>query len=551
MKKLLYFTSILLAFLSSSAYTQWSTDPMGNTPICTLDGHQAEPVMASDASGATIIAWSDERFSENIYAQRLDAFGVKQWSTDGIVVCLDTHRRWGPRIAPDGFGGAVIMWYDLRQEQKTELYAQRLDASGNMLWNTDGVLVATHTDVELGFAGIIEDGQGGAVIVWQDSNLNTGSDIFAQRISANGQVLWSSQGIAVCNETNEQIHPSIIPNGQGGAIVSWTGLGSFLSGADIYAQNISGNGQPLWGTGGIAVCDADGDQFYQEICSDNSGGAILAWMDKRNGGSRDIYAQRINADGLPQWNPNGTEVCNALHHQQGIQLIPDGSGGAFLAWSDQRDQCSDVYVQHLDDGGNALWTANGMATCVGNAAQYPLGLVPDKQGGAILAWTEIDDFYHGLYAQRIGADGTLGWVSGSTELADGLESGYSCSIAPGIGGGAVLSWVRLKDFLFSGDIYAQYIGPNGMPGVVGMQQEMQGTSSFVASPNPCNGIFTVKTNTRPLRIMVTDIYGNLVAEERQRNQDYRFDLGNIGSGIYFVTVETRTERTTRKMVVQN
>ncbi|MEO8734490.1 MAG: hypothetical protein ABI373_09170, partial [Flavobacteriales bacterium] len=55
-------------------------------------------------------------------------------------------------------------------------------------------------------------------------------------------------------------------------------------------------------------------------------------------------------------------LCNAANNQTGLKVIGDGSGGWYAFWSDARANASlsQLYGQHLDVHGNALWTANGM-----------------------------------------------------------------------------------------------------------------------------------------------------------------------------------------------
>ncbi|BBJ24643.1 hypothetical protein [Candidatus Nitrotoga sp. AM1P] len=52
-----------------------------------------------------------------------------------------------------------------------------------------------------------------------------------------------------------------------------------------------------WNANGVAISTAANYQFNQTIISDGSGGAIITWSDIRSGASWDIYAQRIGANG--------------------------------------------------------------------------------------------------------------------------------------------------------------------------------------------------------------------------------------------------------------
>jgi len=76
--------------------------------------------------------------------------------------------------------------------------------------------------------------------------------------------------------------------------------------SDIYAQRISAAGAAQWTANGVAVCSALDGQVRPALVSDGAGGAISRpWLDTRGNQSFDIYAQRMNASGIPalaiQW----------------------------------------------------------------------------------------------------------------------------------------------------------------------------------------------------------------------------------------------------------
>src|SRR5262249_18512720 len=67
--------------------------------------------------------------------------------------------------------------------------------------------------------------------------------------------------------------------------------------------------------GNVPLCTATGDQNSPTIVSDGAGGTIVAWQDFRGGANTDIYAQRVNAAGAPQWSLNGAALCIAAGNQ--------------------------------------------------------------------------------------------------------------------------------------------------------------------------------------------------------------------------------------------
>jgi len=127
-------------------------------------------------------------------------------------------------------------------------------------------------------ADICDDGAGGAIIVWEDYR-GEYSDIYSQRIDVQGNPLWNELGVAVCRANYEQSNPVLCSDGSGGAIFTWRDRRS--SYAHIYAQKISSDGNLQWSTFGVLICSTDDYQQFPEISTDGSGGAFITWYDDR------------------------------------------------------------------------------------------------------------------------------------------------------------------------------------------------------------------------------------------------------------------------------
>src|SRR5437899_142 len=103
-----------------------------------------------------------------------------------------------------------------------------------------------------------------------------------------------------------------------------------LSGLDAHA---------LWPpdpTINVPLCTAAHDQYVPEAATDWAGGAIVVWMDFRNGTDWDIYAQRVDATGTALWAANGIPVCTVAGDQWFPQITPEPGGGAYVVWYDDR-----------------------------------------------------------------------------------------------------------------------------------------------------------------------------------------------------------------------
>ena len=60
-----------------------------------------------------ILVWKDQRVVDyGIYVQRISVTGETLWTGNGLRVSASLHSTWYPAVAPDGNGGAWVVWED-------------------------------------------------------------------------------------------------------------------------------------------------------------------------------------------------------------------------------------------------------------------------------------------------------------------------------------------------------------------------------------------------------------------------------------------------------
>ncbi|MDD5382231.1 MAG: hypothetical protein PHH60_01055 [Candidatus Margulisbacteria bacterium] len=435
----------------------WSTygivinDAPGNTP-------QQNPKLISDGYGGYITVWEDGRAGYyDIYAQKIDELGRLLWKKDGVAACEYEGNQNFPQAAVDGAGGVIIVWQDYRNGN-SDLYAQRISYGGEPLWGKGGVPVST---AEAGqFAPeIIADGYGGAIIVWHDYRSGSGEDVYAQRIDANGKPLWLADGAPVSAATGTQWYPKIVSNGSGGAIIAWTDGRTSSSDNNIYVQHLDLWGKALWEKDGIPVCSASNNQERPIILAVPKG-AIIAWNDSRSG-NVDIYAQKIDLAGNLLWDKDGVAASAVPYSQQNPKLAPDGSGGVVMVWADERAEQSDIYAQRIYSDGRIAWSENGRVVCKGLGKQQNPVITPLPNEDWLVLWeedqsgkTKVD-----LYAQKINSAGLALWRTDGLPIAAAREMQESPTLVTTPKGNVILAW---QDNRFGNyDLYAQKISPDG------------------------------------------------------------------------------------------
>ncbi|MBL7873158.1 MAG: T9SS type A sorting domain-containing protein [Cyclobacteriaceae bacterium] len=489
---------LLFLGLGFHSHAQWAIDAAINNPVSTATNAQRFSQSISDGSGGIIIVWEDYRDgAADIYAQKLNAAGERQWvvsgSSNGIAISTANGQQEKPVITSDGGGGAIIAWQDLRSGNY-DIYAQRINATGVTQWTADGVVISATTLNQIN-PKISNGPSGSANIVWEDNRsgfAGTDYDIYAQRINGSGVVQWTSNGVALCAAIGVQSTATVTSLGFGaevGILVAWQD--SRTADQDIYAQAININGVILWAANGVAVAAATGAQFKPSIAYDgnsSSHGGIITWEDYRSGNA-DVYAQRLNISGTAQWTANGVAIGSATGNQTKPKLVRIGTGEAIISWEDTRNGNADIFAQHVSATGVVQWTANGVGACVTTGDQTNPQLVFNPSGGAIITWEDNREATMDVYAQWLNGSGIAQWTANGLAITTAINS----QSAPAIvfddfdliasKRGVIISWDDFRSG--AADIYAQRINLSGVlcgnvstPGtIIGAQTILAGSSN--------------------------------------------------------------------------
>lgn len=442
--------------LSASAVAQWTAN--GIQVDASLN-NPTEPQVVSDGGGGAFIFWVDFGASDRVVGQRLNAAGAPQWAAGGLGVAGSANADGGLFLGPDAIGGTIVTWSESPVLVQS-LRAQRVNNAGAGQWGGSGTSIVSVMNSYPNLSDIVPDGAGGAYLVWEDSrgavNATDAPDIYAQRVNTTGVVQWPANGLAVCTSGGSQLAPTGALDGSGGLLVAWQDQRSLDT--DIFVQRyttlavpqFAANGQPVYANPGVQV----GSLHVQS----DDGGVIVFWNEKR-GGEYDIRARKLNADGTPAG--AAVAICTAAGHQGLNAIVDDGAGGAIVAWQDRRGGGSDIYAQRVDINCVPLWTANGVAICAATGEQQLARMISDSPGTAILAWQ--DDRNPGnpdVYAQRVNATGTPQWAANGVAVCANPNSQLGAVIASDGVGGAIIAWADLRNIVAPA-IYAQRLNSAG------------------------------------------------------------------------------------------
>ena len=388
------------------------------------------PAIASDGAGGIIVAWKDGRRSiefnestEELFAQRLDTNGQVLWQARGVPLatgCLPNLVCGSPKdnlqMISDGAGGAILTWMEVRDGFHLSVWAQKIRADGSIAWSSSGVPIAFGmVGVYSDYPKLVSDGSGGAILAWEDSRVGVGFGIYAQRVDARGLLQWPiNNGIQVAQAIVSVGTKGfdIVADGIGGAFLTWVDRRTQdpnNQNAEIYAQRLNSGGQPQWTAGGIPICLNPMEQYHPLVVNDGEGGAIIVWEDQSalNGEFPWIAGQRVNGSGTVLWATNG--VALSTEYGRDHFLISDGNGGAITVF--QRAKTvngqlqSQIILQRIDGAAQRLWGLSGftMRSAANFNSSFNPEFISDGIGGAIVYWPDLRNSqnFPEQYAQRV------------------------------------------------------------------------------------------------------------------------------------------------------
>lgn len=460
MKTALVSAAIWLALslgLASPGLAQWIQN---GVPVAAIPELQYSPRMVADGSGGAYIVWSDSRSGNtDIYLQRINKYGEPRWAEGGIAVASGSSSQGNPVICLDSSGYAIVAYKDLNVEA-AGIYAQRVSGTGTLMWDAGGVPVITDVGYTTNLC-IAAGASGSAIIGWGDAHSGS-PDLYAQRLNSSGVKQWAASGIALCDATGDQGELAVTADGSGGAVFVWEDART-AGILPIYGQRISSAGAAQWTANGMRLNDSNTWQLLPRVVYTASNTAIVVWYEDRGAGNN-VYAQNITSTGTRLWGNSGVGVSTAAGEQQNPCLALDGAGGAIFAWADLRTNppYSDIYAQRLNSAGTPEWTANGVFVCDLAGSQVDPIIVSDGVHGAIVAWKDQRLSYdYDLMAQRIDGDGDPQWLMQGEMVCGALGNQTLPQIVSDAGDGAILAWADDRLEGNSTDIYAQRMEKHG------------------------------------------------------------------------------------------
>lgn len=363
-------TAMAIGLIAAPLYADWPDDPAENLAICTAGGEQSVPKIALAPDNSAYMSWYDHRgFGYAMYLQRIDVAGNPQWAANGLLISDHPQNTWltNYSLMADSDGNAIVVFNDIRTGGDWDIYAYKISPDGDFLWGVDGVAVSANGDFEAD-PKITQTEDDNYIIVWP---AEAGSQVVRlQKLSPDGQKLWGVNGLTITpSGTANLSYPAVVSAEDDNVIVMWTRYtGPFWAPTtnDIYVQKFDGDGNELWTSGGVVIFNLSGMPGYvaPKIISDQDGGACLTWHDDRDNNMLfSTFAQRVSGNGQVMFAANGVEASTLAtrHHLNPTMAFVPSTDELFVFWNEESSGQSQfgVYGQKFNYQGQRQWPATG------------------------------------------------------------------------------------------------------------------------------------------------------------------------------------------------
>lgn len=395
---------------------------------------EAAPTVAVTPAGNSIFAWGVSGSDYTLTFQKLSADGDKLWGNWGLTVEDPSGDLSMPIVVPSGLDSAIVLFKSSTGSypyQVTRLYVGLLDTSGPWGWEGGSVLVYNSGHISpWTVPEIVPDGEGGAVMSWYDAADLSTFEVWVQRVDADGNLMFPANGAQASTNSEDRLHmnPSAFfyPE-EGYTLVFWVEENDNQNQYGVYGQKFLPGGQRMWADGGLELVPLGSSQISFVRAQGDPDGIYVSYL--RGSGNASVRTHRLLYSGWDEWGPV-TLSAASLGGKDDLIQCPGCWGSGILAWCDNRNDYG-IYAQNINPDGT-MGPPTGVETEPGLAAPSLAVTANPAMGCADLVFStpaggEVSLLVFDLSGRSVATlvDGSLpaGEHEASWAAGDGVPSG--------------------------------------------------------------------------------------------------------------------------------
>ncbi len=190
----------------------------------------------------------------------------------------------------------------------------------------------------------------------------------------------------------------------------------------------------------LAICTAANEQNTVRTISDGADGWYVLWLDGRvSNAKKEVYGQHLDANGVALWEADGRQlVADPTKQVKDFAVCLTDAGSLFIAWVHGTDT---LKAQLLNAAGAPTWSQPALVAGRLNANAYSIGAprVLARGNGAFVTWMPNHQGGNPVVAYNV-VDGSGGVMHGFNGIYI-PNSGYAVNgVHPDGSGGMFIHW---------------------------------------------------------------------------------------------------------------
>jgi hypothetical protein len=377
--------------------------------------------LAVDAQGNAYVTYNDDGgvsgTSQQIAVQKVSPSGEKLWGDRGVTLTSGTTSKNSPKVSVlSGDGTVVVGWIGQNNFSVRTLTSEGVPAATSITVN-DGTLYVALSDLKA-----VSPTEYMALYIrgTTASAITSAKALYSQKFNAAGVAQWNGGApVIIFNTSSVQngYFPSLVPDGSGGGIVGFYENGGSRN---SYVQHVLSSGTrrfatPVATTGATAnliriscsvAYDATTDQYY----------TVSEQSSSPTQGTYSVIAQKIDGNGQRMWGDGGIVLQSPGTRQPSFTQARLRAGGMYaFGFLLSSATTADVVSWGIDDDANIAFSTPINTTFSGKSR---LASAVHPSGYAVLAFGSGSSGNTDLLAQNLNANGTLGLPAAPACLAD-------------------------------------------------------------------------------------------------------------------------------------
>ncbi len=317
---------------------------------------EADPRIIQNSDGDYLVVWPRFDSAAGLYMQRISPAGAIGLAPGGVRIVGDGSASPAfVQIEPTFEGDFVASWVRDTTTFFSDRFvdAQRFGSDGAERWAAGGVTVSDATVVPIAHRPQLLEMSGGAVIAWHDTR-DGDFDCYVQRLDAAGVNVWPANGVQISTEAGrQQLAPAVAIAPGGDAMVFYRNMDGAQNFQSINVQRIDVGGARALGANGVALTPFD-TQFKSPPRAASVGGGVAGIVDRQPVlGNTDgvLEMMRVDTSGA-LLDASIIGVSTAVSSKGRLSLASSGDGSLISAWTDDRAGNRDVFAQRINADGS-------------------------------------------------------------------------------------------------------------------------------------------------------------------------------------------------------